>query len=319
MSAPHTDTSVDHLAAARRVLVTEAAAVGDLVDQLDDSFGQVVEEILHSSGRVLVTGMGKSGLVGRKISATFASTGTPSFFMHPAEALHGDFGMVDAKDCILALSYSGETDEVLRLIPLLRTSGNTLVAMTGDPGSTLARHAKYHVRVAVAKEACALRLAPTSSTTAALAMGDALAVALMEARGFAPADFARLHPSGNLGRRLLARVEDEMVTEALPLVTSSADLLTVLSTMSRGRLGIAIVERDGTPGIITDGDIRRTVEAHGHEAFTLTAAEIMTREAKVVPIGTMIEDALTLMHTHHITSLLVLDDGGLAGVFRHQA
>lgn len=306
----------DHIASAKRVLQIEASAVAALAGRLDAQFSQAVEQILSSQGRVIVCGMGKSGIIGRKIVATLASTGTPSFFMHPGEAFHGDLGMVTATDVFVAISYSGETEEVVKLLPFLKDNGNFLVAITGRPASTLAQAADCHLDAGVAQEACPLALAPTASTTATLAMGDALAVALMEARGFQPENFARFHPGGSLGRRLLSRVEHEMVAGELPLVDASSPMMDVLQVITRSSLGLAIVQTGSGHAIITDGDIRRALELHGREVFDKSAAELMTASPAQVSVGTRVEDALVLMERRRISSLLVLDGNKLVGVFK---
>ncbi len=282
----------------------EAEAVQSLAGQLTDDFEKAVRAILATHGKVIVTGMGKSGLVGRKIAATLASTGTPSFFLHPGEAYHGDLGMIEAGDIVLALSNSGQTDEVLRLIPYLPECGNTVIAMTGNAGSTLAKNSTYHLDVSVKSEACPLSLAPTCSTTAQLAMGDALAVALMNERGFRAEDFARFHPGGSLGRRLLTRVGDVMRSEHLPTASPSS------------RLGEVIILDEGKiAGIVTDGDVRRAMLKYGARFFDITADEIMTRTPKTVSVADRLTDAEQLMQDNKIHSLIVVDrDGKLAGI-----
>ncbi|MFV3384145.1 KpsF/GutQ family sugar-phosphate isomerase [Pseudomonas sp. NY15364] len=307
---------MDYIDIAKRVFAIEAQAVGQLADRLDNSFAEAVERVLSSNGRVIVCGMGKSGIVGKKIAATLASTGTPSFFMHPGEAYHGDLGMVTPDDIFVAISNSGETDEVVKLIAFLKDNGNYLIALTGNPNSTLARAAHAHLDVGVQEEACPLQLAPTSSTTATLAMGDALAVTLMKARDFRPEHFARFHPGGSLGRRLLSRVEDEMVKGDLPLVGEQAKVLDVIHAMTRGSLGLAIVECAGGWGIVTDGDIRRAIERHGVEVFDKCAGDFMSLDPAMVAVGTRVEDALILMENRRITSLLVFDGERIVGVFK---
>jgi len=307
-----------HAQVARRVLSTEARGVLELVERVGAEFDTAVEDILASKGRVIVCGMGKSGLVGRKISATLASTGTPSFVMHPAEALHGDLGMATSDDYFLGISNSGETHEIVALLPFLRDNGNRMIAMTGNPESTLARHATIHLDVSVAEEACSLNLAPTSSTTATLAMGDALAVALMEARGFASENFARLHPGGSLGRRLLERVSDVMVTADLPWVAEQDGILDVIRQMTRRGLGLALVRARGGAAIITDGDIRRAVARHDHDLFSIVAADIMTTEPKSVAPIVRMEDAVSLMLTHGVSSLVVKAEDDVLGVVTSQ-
>lgn len=311
-------TPGQHAEAGRRVLAAEARGVADLIDRVGADFEAAVEDILGSAGRVIVCGMGKSGLVGRKIAATLASTGTPSFFMHPAEALHGDLGMATEADYFLGISNSGETHELTALLPFLLDNDNHILAMTGNATSTLARHATFHLDVSVAEEACSLNLAPTSSTTAVLAMGDALAVALMEARGFAPENFARLHPGGSLGRRLLERVSDVMITKDLPWATPSDGILEVIRQMTKSQLGIALVATPDGPAIITDGDIRRAVQAHDHELFSLTAADIMTVGPVSVAPTTRMEDALALMDSRGISSLLVASGDDVLGLVTSQ-
>lgn len=307
---------MDYIASARRVFEIESRSVADLIDRLDENYSRAVQTILQSRGRVIVCGMGKSGIVGHKISATLSSTGTPSFFMHPSEAYHGDLGMVTADDVFVAISNSGETSEVLKLIPFLRDNGNYLIAMTGNPKSTLAQAAACHLDIGVKQEACPLELAPTSSTTAALAMGDALAITLMEARDFKPEHFARLHPGGSLGRRLLSKVSDEMVTENLPLAALNARVTDILSVMSRGGLGLAIISRPNGWGLISDGDIRRAIERYGDTVFEKTAEHLMSPDPITVSLHTRVEDALTLMENRKITRLLVSDGNDIVGVFK---
>ncbi len=308
--------AMDYLASARRVFQIESEAVAGLAARLDQSFQSAVKHILRSKGRTIICGMGKSGIVGRKIAATLASTGTPSFFMHPGEAYHGDLGMVTPTDVFIALSFSGETDEVVKLLPFLKENGNVVVAVTGNPASTLARAADYHLDVSVPREACPLLLAPTASTTATLAMGDALAVTLMEARDFRPENFARFHPGGSLGRRLLSRVEHEMVDENLPVVNVDADIMGVINAITRSSLGLAIVQDQGNWAIITDGDVRRAVEAFGRDVFQKSAGDLMSRNPSRVNVGTRVEDALVLMDRRRISSLLVFDSDRLVGVFK---
>ena len=306
----------DYQAIAKRVFATEAKAVADLADQLDQQFSGAVQAMLSGKGKVVVCGMGKSGIIGKKIAATFASTGTPSFFMHPGEAYHGDLGMITSDDVFLAISNSGETEEVVKLVPFLRDNQNTLIAMTANPNSSLAKAAHCHLNIAVHQEACPLQLAPTSSTTATLAMGDALAVTLMEVRGFAPEEFARFHPGGSLGRRLLRRVADEMQTNNLPLVDAGEDVLSLINAMSQGGLGIAIVQVEAGLGVVTDGDIRRALEQHGQQVFVQTAENLVSLNPASVPPETRVEDALALMEQRQITRLLVITDGELLGVFK---
>ncbi len=296
---------------------TEAEAISGLSGQLTDDFAHAVEAVFTCTGRLIVTGMGKSGLIGTKIAATLASTGTPSFFLHPGEAYHGDLGMIAREDMVLAISNSGQTDEILKLIPFLEDNGNRVIAMTGRPDSTLAKHSEFHLNVAVDHEACPLSLAPTSSTTAALVMGDALAVALMERRGFREEDFARFHPGGSLGRRLLTRVGDVMRRDNLPRVSPATKLGDVIFTISNARLGIAaIVDADQhICGVVTDGDVRRAMLKYREAFFGLDVSEVMTRTPKIATEDMRITEAEELMHRHKIHSLLVAGDSGkLVGV-----
>ncbi len=306
----------DYMIAAERVFAIEAAGILGLVHRLDDDYNIAVETIIRSLGRVIICGMGKSGIIGKKIAATLASTGTPSFFMHPGEAYHGDLGMVTSEDVFVAISNSGETDEVVKLLPFLKDNGNFLNAITGRPSSTLASAADCHLDVGVEQEACPLQLAPTSSTTATLAMGDALAVTLMDAKGFRPENFARFHPGGSLGRRLLSKVEHEMVCDNLPIVDLGAPAIDVLASITRSKLGIAILKVEKGYGIITDGDIRRSVEEFGDEFLKKTASALMTEAPFSVNVGTRMEDALALMERKSVSSLLVLDENDLVGVIK---
>jgi arabinose-5-phosphate isomerase len=301
---------------AKSVFEIESRAVADLSKKLNSDFSDSIDSILGTSGRLIICGMGKSGIIGKKIAATMASTGTPSFFMHPGEAYHGDLGMVSPDDVFIAISNSGETDEVVKLIPFLKDNGNVLIAMTGNPKSTLAQAANYHLDVGVEQEACPLQLAPTSSTTATLAMGDALAVTLMKARDFKPENFARFHPGGSLGRRLLSRVENEMVTDNLPLITTDTSVAEVISAISSGGLGMAIVMVDDSPSIITDGDLRRAIERYSETIFSKTAGDIMSGNPVSIMSGTRVEDALQLMEQKKISSVLVTDQGKVVGVFK---
>lgn len=298
------------LAAARRVLQIEGAALAALEQRVDGAFARACALILGCHGRVIVTGMGKSGHVAGKIAATLASTGTPAFFVHPGEASHGDLGMIMPQDLVLAISYSGETAEILTILPLLKRLGSPLLALTGRPGSTLAQNADVHLDVSVEQEACPLNLAPTASTTAALAMGDALAVALLEARGFTPEDFARSHPGGTLGRRLLLKISDLMHTgERLPQVGPQTSVAAALLEMSGKGLGMtAVVDADGRAlGVFTDGDLRRLID-HGTDVRSLPIGEAMTRGGKSIGPGQLAAEAVNLMDRHKITALLVLDE-----------
>jgi len=308
---------VDIRTIAREVFFIEALAVQKLADNLSEEFEHVVEAILNCQGKLIISGMGKSGIIGKKIAATMASTGTPSFFLHPGEAYHGDLGMIEKEDMVLLLSNSGETDEVLKLIPFLKSQGNTTIAMSGNITSTLAKNSTFHLNVAVEKEACPLQLAPTSSTTATLVMGDALAVTLMKLRGFKESDFAQFHPGGSLGRRLLTRVEDVMFKKNLPTIQESATIKALIHTMSEGRLGLAIV-MDGSKikGIITDGDIRRAMESLEESFFSLTLEQLMSNTPKSIGLKAKLTEAQTLMTEAKVNSLLVVDGNRLIGVIQ---
>ena len=308
-----TDLNKQYLQAAKRVFEIEAEAIANLSNQLDNDFSQAVEAILQTKGRVVICGMGKSGLIGKKIMATFASTGTPCFFMHPGEAFHGDLGMVAPDDVFLALSNSGETEEVIRLLPFLKDNGNILISMTGRPQSTLATNADYHLNIDVPQEACPHQLAPTSSTTATLAMGDALAVALMEARNFQPHQFARFHPGGSLGRKLLTRVKHEM-SESVPMVSKDAPMKEVIHSISVGRLGLCVVENGA--GIITDGDLRRHMEQDAANLMNKTAAEIMSPAPKTISAEARLSEAEELMNELKITALLVVEAEQIVGIIQ---
>lgn len=306
---------------ARAVIETEACAVSALLDRVDDQFLAACGFMLACTGRVVVIGMGKSGHVGGKIAATLASTGTPAFFVHPAEASHGDLGMILPADVVLALSNSGETEEVNLILPLLKRLGVKIIAMTGNPASTLARHADAHIDVSVEKEACPLGLAPTSSTTAALVMGDALAISLLESRGFTREDFARSHPAGRLGRRLLLHIADIMHSgEAIPSVAEDASISQAIVEMTAKRLGMtAITGADGrVVGVYTDGDLRRTLDS-GLDPHHTPVSAVMTRGGKHIAPDALAMEAMHLMEKHAIQGLLVIDDDGrLVGALNFQ-
>ena len=302
---------------ARRVLEIEAQAIQNLLPRIDASFDRAVDTLFACAGRVVVTGMGKSGLIGQKISATLASTGTPSLYLHPADAIHGDLGRVVKGDVVLALSHSGETGELLTLLAQVKRLGAPLVALTGNKHSSLAQTADVHLDVSISTEACPLGLAPTASTTAALAMGDALCMALVEKRGFTVDDFAVLHPGGKLGRKLL-RVEDLMHRgDDVPRVNPATLMKDVLFEMTRKRLGLTTVtEPDGRLlGLISDGDLRRQMERHGYGLLDRTAAECMTRGPKLIGRRELATVALDVMEAKKITALLVVDgEGRIEGV-----
>jgi arabinose-5-phosphate isomerase len=296
------------LSLARRVLQTEAAAVLALVDRLDESFATAVGLVQRCRGRVIVTGMGKSGIICRKIAATLASTGTPAFFLHPAEAVHGDLGVIQAEDVVIALSYSGETDELRQVLETIKRLGTPLIAITGNGASTLAQFAEVRLDCHVSEEACPLNLVPTASTTAALALGDALAMTVLVEKGFQPEDFASLHPGGKLGKRLM-RVEQLMhAGDAAPLVDTSTPMRDVIYEMSRKGLGMTcVVDADRSlAGIITDGDLRRTM-ASKPNVLELTAADVMTRSPVTISRSTLAVEALNVMESRKITSIIVVD------------
>ncbi|MEW6647736.1 MAG: KpsF/GutQ family sugar-phosphate isomerase [Pseudomonadota bacterium] len=315
MTRPADDDKLQQLG--RAVLETEAAAVATLSGRIDAGFARACRHMLACEGRIVVTGMGKSGHIGAKIAATLASTGSPAFFVHPGEASHGDLGMITAKDVVLALSNSGETDELLTILPLIKRLGVPLISLTGNPRSRLAKAAEVNLDVSVEREACPLGLAPTSSTTATLAMGDALAVALLEARGFTAEDFALSHPAGSLGRRLLLRIEDIMHTgESIPRVGAEASLRDALLEMTRKGLGMTSVVDDSGRiiGIFTDGDLRRLLD-HGEVAIAgMKVVEVMTRGCTTIRADLLAAEALHIMDEKRINALPVVDaDGVLCG------
>ena len=316
-AAPRAASERDAVASARRVLEIEARALTALVERLGDEFREAVATLARCDGKVIVCGLGKSGLVCRKIAATLASTGTPALFLHAAEGLHGDLGLMARGDCMIAVSYSGTTTEVLSLLAPARRLGIPVLALTGDPASALARAADVTLDVGVAEEACPLGLAPTASTTATLALGDALAIALLERRGFSEEDFGALHPGGALGRKL-RRVDELMHSGAdVPVVRAEAPMSEAIEVMSSKRAGAAraigvtaVVDASGVlTGVITDGDIRRAVEQKG-DLRSLAAGAIGGHGAKTVQAGALAERALALMEEHSITSLFIVDDDG---------
>jgi len=294
----------------------EAQALLDLTDNIDDNFEQAVDLMLHCKGKVIVTGVGKSGHIGAKIAATLASTGTPSFFVNPLDVYHGDLGVMTHGDVVIAISNSGTTDELLRFIPMVLHMQIPIIGMTGNPDSLLAKYSTCHLNVSVDHEACPLNLAPTSSTTATLAMGDALAVALMEKRNFRPQDFAHFHPGGELGKRLLTTAQDVMRQDDLPILPPEMHLGEAVILISKGKLGLGVAERDGQLlGIVTDGDIRRAMEKWQAEFFNRTVNDIMTIAPKTVSPETKISEIQRIMHKHKIHSVLVVDkDHHLLGV-----
>lgn len=309
---------MQHKYHAERVFKIESEAVVDLIEQLDEHFEQSVDAILTTAGRVIICGMGKSGIIGKKISATLASTGTPSFSMHPGEAFHGDLGMVVPEDIFLAISNSGETEEVLKLLPFLKDNGNVLISMTGNRDSTLARESDLHLDVSVKQEACPLKLAPTASTTATLAMGDALAVALMEARNFQPENFARFHPGGSLGRKLLVKVEDEMICDNLPVVTKEQGFSDLLHIISAGEQGLAVVvdNEQKILGLVTDGDLRRAIEQRGTSVFEMSASSIMSTNPLAIAPTELASYGREIMEQKRVNKLLVAESNTLVGILR---
>lgn len=306
---------MNHLSNANTALTLYAQAISRLNQNLSDNFNQAVEMILHCEGRVVVAGIGKSGLVGKKMVATFATTGTPSFFLHPTEAFHGDLGMLKPIDVVILISYSGETDDVNKLIPSLKNFGNKIIAMTGNPQSTLGRHADITLDISIEREACPNNLAPTTSSLITMALGDALAIALIKARDFKAEDFARFHPGGSLGRKLLCRVRDVMQRK-LPITHLSASFSDCLHVMNEGRMGVAIVmQQDELQGIITDGDIRRTLAKFGADSLNKTAEEIMTRNPKTILDSTFLAHAEEFMKEKHIHSLIAItEEGKVSGI-----
>ena len=301
---------------AQEVFEIESKEIANLSKRLTDDFEKAINAILQSSGKLIVSGMGKSGIIGKKIAATLASTGTPSFFLHPGEAYHGDLGMIEENDIVLLISNSGETDEVLKLIPFLKHQKNCTISMSGNDESTLAKNTNYHLNIAVDKEACPLFLAPTSSTTATLVMGDALAVTLMKLRDFKEENFAKFHPGGSLGRRLLTTVGDVMKKKNLPIISSQATIKEVIQKISEGKLGlVVIIDNNKIMGIITDGDIRRAMESREKDFFNLKAEDLMSNHPKLIYESDKLISASNIMSQHKINSLLVVNESNdLVGV-----
>ena len=297
----------------------EANATLALIDQLDENFDKAVELMYHCKGKVIVTGVGKSGNIGAKIAATLSSTGTPAFFVNPLDVYHGDLGVMTKDDVVLALSNSGQTDELLRFIPMVLHMNIPIIGMSANPKSLLAKYSTVHIKVWVEKEACPLNLAPTSSTTAALVMGDALAVALMEVRKFRPGDFAHFHPGGELGKRLLTTAQDVMRSNDLPIIPSDTHLGDAIILVSKGKLGLGVsLENDKIVGLITDGDIRRAMEKWQSRFFDHTVHDIMTENPKTVSLTTKITEIQRIMHKYKIHTVLVCDkDRRLLGVVDH--
>ncbi|WP_417528188.1 KpsF/GutQ family sugar-phosphate isomerase [Marinomonas shanghaiensis] len=309
----HSDVLIE---SARRTLSTQAQALANLVDQVTEEFAKAVRMILTSKGRTIICGMGKSGLIGKKIAATLASTGTPSFFLHPGEAFHGDLGMIQPEDVLVLISFSGETEELMRLLPSLKSFGNPSIAMVGNIDSTLAKHCDCVLDLSIDKETCPNNLAPTTSTTMTTAMGDALAVALMECRNFQPQDFARFHPGGSLGRKLLTRVKDLMHKDNLPICTPNTTLKDAISVMTHGRMGVVLIQDEGKLlGIFTDGDLRRAMLKESEGMIHKTMASLMTPNPKTINENVMIVQAEEQMLRDKITLLVVVDDAkNLSGI-----
>jgi arabinose-5-phosphate isomerase len=290
---------------ARRVFETEIESLQHVANSINDEFTSVIQAIFNSPGKLIIAGVGKSGIIGQKIAATLTSTGTPSYFLHPGEAFHGDLGMVGRRDPVILISYSGETDEVLQIIPFLKWNENVIISITGNPLSTLAKNSRHHLNINILHEACPLKLAPTSSTTAALVMGDAIAVALMEARQFQHEDFARFHPGGSLGRKLLVKIKDMMRTDNLPFIDEGASFTELLLRMSEGRLGLVMVgDATSIKGIITDGDLRRAL-LKSNDITNMQIAEMMTATPVIIDADEYINQAEQVMMEKKITTLLV--------------
>lgn len=299
----------DIIEKATECLQCEAKAIEALESRLDESFVRAVEAIRDCKGKIVVTGVGKSGHIGSKIAATLASTGTPAFFLNPLDAFHGDLGMLTENDLVLAISYSGATEELLRFLPLIQAKGITIIGFTGHDDSLLARYSDIHLNIAVEHEADPLNLIPTASTTATLALGDALACALIEAKHFQPTDFARLHPGGDLGRKLLAKVEEVMFTENLPFLTPMTKLAEAIEIVTNGKLGVGlVVEKETLVGVITDGDIRRAMQRLGQAFFDTPVVEIMSKNPKTISKDAKIVEAGETMNHYSIHTLIVLDD-----------
>lgn len=302
---------------AKNVFEIEAREIVKLSTKLTVDFEKAVKAILECRGKLIVSGMGKSGIIGRKIAATMASTGTPSFFLHPGEAYHGDLGMIERDDIVLLISNSGETDEVLKLVPFLKAHKNIIIGMSGNPDSTLAKNSSYHLNISVKEEACPLQLAPTSSTTATLVMGDALAVALMRLRDFQDRDFAQFHPGGSLGRRLLTKAEDVMRSENLPIIGLDDSIKDTVQTISEGKMGLAIIMNSSQIiGIITDGDIRRAMESMQERFFSLKAKDLMSKNPKIVDSKSKLTEVQKMMTDYKVNSLLVCKEDNLLGVIQ---
>lgn len=301
---------------AKEVFEIESRAVSNLSNLLTSDFEKSVSIIKNSKGKLIITGMGKSGIVGKKIAATLASTGTPSFFLHPADACHGDLGMIEKNDVVLLISNSGETDEILKLIPFLKDQKNKTISITGNPFSTLSKNTNYHLNINTRLEACPLQLTPTSSVTTTMVMGDALAVTLMKVKNFKEIDFAKFHPGGSLGRKLVQTVESVMKKENLPIVMLNESVKNVINIITKGKCGLVVVQdkNNNILGVISDGDIRRAMEKVESIFFNLKAEDLMTRKPKMTSKFTRLLDAEKIMNKHKISSLLVVDNNSLTGI-----
>ena len=294
---------------AKEVFEIESKEIANLSKLLTEDFEKAVKTVKDSKGKFIISGMGKSGIIGKKIAATLASTGTPSFFLHPGEAYHGDLGMIEKEDIVLLISNSGESDEVLKLIPFLKSQKNVTISMSGNPLSTLAKNTDYHLNIAIEKEACPLSLAPMSSTTATLVMGDAIAVALMKLRNFKDENFAKFHPGGSLGRRLLTTVETIMKKDSLPLCSKEDSIKDIIHKITEGKCGLVIIlEDDILSGVITDGDIRRAMETKEKDFFNLKAKDIMSENPKTISQNEKLTIASDIMNVNKVNSLLVVND-----------
>ena len=302
---------------AKKVFEIESKEIANLSNLLTADFEKAVNAVLNSKGKFIISGMGKSGIIGKKIAATLASTGTPSFFLHPGEAYHGDLGMIEKDDILLLISNSGETDEVLKLILFLKSQGNITIGMSGNPTSTLGINTNYHLNIAIEKEACPLSLAPMSSTTATLVMGDAIAATLMKLRDFKDNDFAKFHPGGSLGRRLLTTIETVMKKDNLPTCSENLSIKDIIHKITDGKCGLIIVTRDNIiQGIITDGDIRRAMETNEENFFSLTASNLMSKNPKTINSNEKLVVARDMMSEAKINSLIVSDDNKLIGIIQ---
>ncbi len=311
-------TRNDIIEVAKEVFEIEAKEIANLSNLLDENFEKAIKSIIDSKGKVIISGMGKSGIIGKKISATLASTGTPSFFIHPAEAYHGDLGMIEEEDIVLLISNSGETDEILKLIPFLKVQKNRTISMSGNPSSTLAQNTNFHLNISINKEACPLQLAPMSSTTATLVMGDAIAVALMKLRDFKDENFAKFHPGGSLGKRLLTTVKSVMKSENLPTCAKNGSIKDIIHKITDGKCGLVVVLKNNKlKGIITDGDIRRAMEMQEDKFFTLQAKDIMSKNPQTIKENKKLIEANNIMQKRKINSLIVVSKSNkLSGIIQ---